>query len=267
MIQFSRYIGIDYSGAQTPNSRLKGLRAYLATADQSPKEQDSSAGLGTPVRHTRWNWTRHELAEWLIHQLSESDPVLVGIDHGFSFPLVYFDKYKIPKNWDTFLDDFCSHWPTDRDHVYVDDVREGECGNGTARTGNARWYRMTEKRAPPAKAVFHFDVPGQVAPSTHAGIPWLRRIRKALGKEVHFSPFDGWSIPPGVHVLAEVYPSLWRRFYPMEDRTQDQHDAYTVCRWLKEKDQGGRLAPFFSPKLTPSEKNAAEIEGWILGVS
>ena len=26
--RFSRYIGIDYSGAQTPDSSLKGLRVY-----------------------------------------------------------------------------------------------------------------------------------------------------------------------------------------------------------------------------------------------
>jgi hypothetical protein len=28
---FDRYIGIDYSGAETPNASLKGLRVYLAT--------------------------------------------------------------------------------------------------------------------------------------------------------------------------------------------------------------------------------------------
>jgi hypothetical protein len=30
MSRFSRYIGIDYSGAQTPNASLPGLRVYLA---------------------------------------------------------------------------------------------------------------------------------------------------------------------------------------------------------------------------------------------
>jgi len=29
--QFSRYIGIDYSGAQTPTSSLKGLRVYMTS--------------------------------------------------------------------------------------------------------------------------------------------------------------------------------------------------------------------------------------------
>jgi hypothetical protein len=39
--------------------------------------------------------------------------------------------------------------------------------------GNSRWRRLTEERAGSAKSVFHFDVQGSVAKSTHAGIPWL----------------------------------------------------------------------------------------------
>jgi hypothetical protein len=33
---FARYIGIDYSGAETPNASLKGLRVYLAEGDMPP---------------------------------------------------------------------------------------------------------------------------------------------------------------------------------------------------------------------------------------
>jgi hypothetical protein len=35
-----------------------------------------------------------------------------------------------------FLDEFQQHWPTDRDHTYVDFVRHGLRGNGGARSGN-----------------------------------------------------------------------------------------------------------------------------------
>jgi hypothetical protein len=35
---------------------------------------------------------------------------------------------------------------------------------------------LTEIRAGAAKSVFHFDVPGSVAKSTHAGLPWLRYL-------------------------------------------------------------------------------------------
>ena len=62
---------------------------------------------------------------------------------------------------------------------------------GRARSGNARWRRLTDERAG-AKSAFHFDVPGSVAKSTHAGLPWLRFIRQQVGGRVHFWPFDGW---------------------------------------------------------------------------
>jgi hypothetical protein len=35
---FERYIGIDYSGAQTPTSSLKGLRVFGADRDSTPVE-------------------------------------------------------------------------------------------------------------------------------------------------------------------------------------------------------------------------------------
>jgi len=38
MPDFARYIGIDYSGVETPNSSLKGLRVYLADRALPPEE-------------------------------------------------------------------------------------------------------------------------------------------------------------------------------------------------------------------------------------
>src|ERR1700704_4154412 len=107
--------------------------------------------------------------------------------------------------------------------------------------GIARWRRLTEERAGSAKSVFHFDVQGSVAKSTHSGIPWLRFIRQRLGNRVHFWPFDGWIIPPGKSAIAEAYPALWKHAYAREGRTPDQHDAYTVAAWLQQGDREGRL--------------------------
>jgi hypothetical protein len=56
-----------------------------------------------------------------------------------------------------------------------------------------------------------FDVQGSVAKSTHAGLPWLRHLRRECKRSVHFWPFDGWGIPEGSSVVAEIYPSLWTR--------------------------------------------------------
>ena len=106
----------------------------------------------------------------------------------------------------------------------MDFVREGVCGNGAERAGNSRWRRLCEQRCR-AKSVFHFDVQGSVAKSTHAGLPWLRMLRCRLGERVHFWPFDGWDLAPGRSVVAEIYRSLWRHAYPAEGCTGDQQDA------------------------------------------
>jgi hypothetical protein len=193
-------------------------------------------------------------------------PTLVGIDHGFSFPLAYFEAHGLPHDWPAFLEDFHHHWPTDGDHTSVEAVREGDLGLGAERAGNPRWRRLTEIRARAAKSVFHFDVQGSVAKSTHAGLPWLLYLRRQLGRRVHFWPFDGWQIPAGRSAVAEVYPALWKHAFPAEGRTPDQHDAYAVAAWLRQADLDGRLQGFLTPYLTPPERAVAEVEGWILGV-
>jgi hypothetical protein len=259
MSAFTRYIGIDYSGAETPTASLKGLRVYQAEGNAPPTEVP-------PPPSPRKYWTRRNIAEWLVERLAENQPTLVGIDHGFSFPLRYFEVHRLLPDWTTFLDDFQRHWPTDDDNTYVDFVRDGLHGNGAARMGNSRWKRLTEERTGRAKSVFHFDVQGSVAKSTHAGIPWLRFIRQRLGQRVHFWPFDGWDIPAGRSAIAEVYPSLWSRSFAVEGRTRDQHDAFSIAAWLSRADRDGTLAAFLKPDLTPPDRTVAQVEGWILGV-
>lgn len=255
---FDCYIGIDYSGAKTPTSNLKGLRVYTADRSSSPVEIQ-------PPPSPRKYWTRCGIAEWLVERLREDSRALIGIDHGFSFPLQYFDKYGLSHDWPAFLDDFQRHWPTDEDHTYVDFVRDGICGNGALRSGNTRWRRMTEIRAGAAKSVFQFDVQGSVAKSTHAGLPWLRYLRQQVGDRVHFWPFDGWKPPAGRSVVAEVYPSLWSRNFAREGRSADQHDAYSVAAWMRTADADGTLRRCFDPPLDREGRSAAAIEGWILG--
>ena len=256
---FARYIGIDYSGAETPTSSLKGLRVYLADRITPPEEV-------LPPPSPRKYWTRRGIAEWLVARLVEDLPTLVGIDHGFSFPVRYFEAHHLRPDWPAFLEDFQRHWPTDADRNYVGFVRTGAVGNGAERMGDTRWRRLTEIRAGAAKSVFHFDVQGQVAKSTHAGLPWLLYLRRQLGDRLHFWPFDGWQIPAGHSAVVEVYPALWKHAYPTDGRTPDQHDAYSVAASLRQADLDGRLQGFLNPCLTAAEQSRAEVEGWILGV-
>lgn len=54
MPQFNRYIGIDYSGAETPDSSCKGLRVYAAEGSGTPEQVQPPP---TPRRY----WTRRGL--------------------------------------------------------------------------------------------------------------------------------------------------------------------------------------------------------------
>ena len=262
MSQFERYIGVDYSGAETAESSLKGLRVYATKQNEEPHEVPPQvhASLG----HRKY-WTRRGVGEWLASELSAGLTTLVGIDHGFSFPLEYFETHNLPFDWTVFLDDFQRHWPTDEEHMYVDFVRDGLHGNGALRSGKATWRRITERRCR-AKSVFHFDVQGSVAKSTHSGIPWLRFIRSRTAGKVHFWPFDGWQIPEGKSAIVEVYPALWSKSFHPENRDTHQHDAYSIASWLRRADVEGTLARFLSPCLNDEERSIAEFEGWILGV-
>ena len=59
MPTFGRYIGIDYSGAETPAMSLKGLRVYAADRSSPPAEIQ-------PPPSPRKYWTRRGIAEWLV---------------------------------------------------------------------------------------------------------------------------------------------------------------------------------------------------------
>ncbi len=259
MLAFERYIGIDYSGAQTPTSSLPGLRIYQATPLQPAEEV-------LPPPSPRKYWTRRGIAQWLVQELASGPPALVGIDHGFSFPLKYFERHDLPLCWPEFLVDFRLHWPTDGDNIYVGSVCDGTRGKAAARAGDPRWRRTTELRARTAKSVFHFDVQGTVAHSTHAGLPWLLHLREHLGSKLHFWPFDGWEVPAHTPVIAEVYPALWNKSFPTESRTRDQQDAFVIAEWMRRTDNDGSLERFFQPKLDAYNRAMADVEGWILGV-
>jgi hypothetical protein len=257
---FRRYIGIHYSGAETPDAGLKGLRVFVAPADGPAAELPPPPG---PKRY----WSRRGLAEWLAEALAEELPTIVGIDHGFSFPLRWFEVYRLAPAWDAFLDDFREHWPTDAEHTYVDFIRDALHGRAHDRVGLARWHRLTEQRLGAARSMFRFEGQGAIGKTTHAGLPWLRWLRRRLGEDVHFWPFDGWDIPAQRSALVEVCPSLWKRAYPTEGRSADQHDAWSVATWLQQADHDGRLAQALRPALTGNERTVAQVEGWILGVA
>jgi len=62
MPHFARYIGIDYSGAVTPELSCKGIRVFMAEGSGKPE-------VVQPPPSPRRYWTRQGLAEWLRTEL------------------------------------------------------------------------------------------------------------------------------------------------------------------------------------------------------
>jgi hypothetical protein len=62
---------------------------YAADRLAAPQEVE-------PRPSPRKYWTRRGIAEWLIERLFERPPTLVGIDHGFSSPVRYFEQHGLP---------------------------------------------------------------------------------------------------------------------------------------------------------------------------
>ena len=63
----------------------EGLRVYQAEGDAPLVE------IQPPPLPNKY-WTRRGVAEWLVERLAGDTPALVGIDHGFSFPLPYAES-------------------------------------------------------------------------------------------------------------------------------------------------------------------------------
>ncbi len=72
MPHFNRYIGIDYSGAETADSSCKGIRVFMAVDSDEPAQVQ-------PPPSPRLYWTRRGLAKWLCIELDQDIPTIVGI--------------------------------------------------------------------------------------------------------------------------------------------------------------------------------------------
>ncbi len=262
MQRFQRHVGIDYSGAEAPETPIPGLRVSVSESGKLPVEVPGPHGKDR-------RWSRRDLAGWLEALLREETPTIVGIDHALSFPLAYFERHGLARDWDAFLVDFQRHWPTDVDGCRIRDLRS-EVGSTTrARTGETRWRREADRLCR-AKSVFHFGVPGSVAASTHTGLPWILRLRRTLGTRFHCWPYDGWNPPIGASVIAEAYPAIYPGD-PKETALEDgldehRRDARRVARWLAAADTDDSLLRHLQPELNGDLIQAARTEGWILGV-
>ena len=251
MPDFQQYIGVRYSGRKDPGDPIREIKVYAAVEDHERFQERNQ-------NHPSGRWSRRDLAEWLLAKITEEEPAIVGLDHAFSFPQSYMDRNDL-RSWDQFLKDFEENWPTRESSVR-------DLLPGNPRTGDPDEHRLAGVWTAFPKSVFQFDIQDSLAKSTHAGLPWLGYLRRA-GDRAHFWPFDGWQVPKGRSVVAEVRPARLRHRYKKEGLSQQEQDAYAICAWLQERDQLGLLRPYFTPPLSDAEKDRARLEGWILGVA
>lgn len=264
---FNVFVGIDYSGAKFADSPLSGLQVYQSFPQEKVKRISP-----IPFKNNRVsNWTRAGIADWIESEIKERGPIIVGIDHGFSFPISFFEKYSLT-NWHEFLKDFRRYWPTDQPGCSVESVRNGEWwSNGKfkppgERVGSPSELRLCEKFTSSATSVFRLQGQGTVGKSTHAGLPWLLTLKEKVGNSVHFWPFDGFIPPPNKTIIAEMYPSIFRRRYPRAEESADKHDAFVLASWLQETHEEKLLHKYFDVQLGHERMRIAELEGWILGI-
>jgi hypothetical protein len=100
---FPRYHQLDVvrkllADAGQQGCRLKALQVFEA------REHGEPSKIATPVEGAR-NWSRLEVAQYCQAAIKAGEPVILGIDHAFSFPMSYMKRYEI-ETWDRFLDDF-----------------------------------------------------------------------------------------------------------------------------------------------------------------
>jgi hypothetical protein len=249
---FHQYIGVRYSGRKDPGDPIREIKVFAAVEDHEPYRELN------PGHEASSRWSRRDLAEWLLEKITGGEPVIVGLDHAFSFPQSYMDRNSLD-SWDQFLKDFEGHWPTH-------EVSVRELLPGNPRSGDPDEHRLTGQWTAFPKSVFQFDIQDSLAKATHAGLPWIDYLRRAKDR-AHFWPFDGFKVPAGKSVVAEVRPARLRHRYRREGLSRQEQDAYAICAWLQERDRLGLLRPYFTPPLAEAERDRARLEGWILGVA
>lgn len=250
--QHAGWIGVDYSGAGAPDSAQPGLCVFIAHGNHPPEE------IPGPLAGGRWS--RQAFFNWLHRLVDSGVPFVIGIDHALGVPWAWARRHGL-SDWDAVLRLVSRRWPADR-HALATLRRRHPFPPA------AEGCRTCDLWTVGAKSVFHFDVPGSVATSTFSGLPWIARLRAASGARVHFWPFDGWSPAPDRAVIAEVYPSLWRRRFPAPQAfSPDQRDAWTVAAWMQWVATGNHWDRYWHPPLSAEEKQHAAVEGWILGVT
>jgi|SRR3990170_8083342 len=279
MTIFDIYAFADYSGAASIQSQKKAIAVSIIS-------EDDAFQWVFEKQHTRES-LRLDFKRLLIKAAHEDHRVIFGFDHSYSFPLGFYEAVTGTEwdSWDRLLDFLCngiSELPP------VDDKpREwAEAINKKLNTGNGgpfwgpnfshqekdprfrfepiKQKRLVEERIPMTKPIYKIGGIGSVGLQSLYGIQHIAKLKYELkinDIELFCWPFDGWDLPPGGHVLVEIYPGLFNRI-----SKGHYEDAKACSARIYGKDRANTLAEWFNPCLDHHEQKRARLEGWIFGV-
>lgn len=289
-MNFTHFIGIDWSGARNPGRGLEVAQCPLGTAvPQIVPNRDAG------------NWRRAKVLDWLIQLNKKGKKVLVGFDFAFAYP--YCDKEAYFHGHDGTPEDAESLWELIDD--ICQDARDFYGGpfylNQDAPFSDYLLYQTyrgnrysprkrktenlcTEMGGNPA-SVFKCVGPESVGIGSLAGMRLLHRVNSHLNRDFIIWPFQ--DLDNRRSVFVEIFPRLFYKLAGQNPRewrnrdtvnnalkwfgsdelppdltieSEDQIDAIISAAALRHLSKDPRT--WQSEKLT---KCARDFEGWIFG--
>lgn len=212
MMDFTHYIGIDWSGAK--GNRHKGLAVAVA-------DTGGNISIIAPPMGEKY-WSRFELAAVIRDGfgLAQSDKILIGIDGAFGLPhadknsyLPGMDAITAPDIWPHF-DAICPLDPdfyaggvveTYRDYVHLPFIGKGK--------QYERRLRVSEDICiqggiGPCESVYHLIGPSQVGMSAFSIMRMLAWLKEEMAGDLSVWPFDPHL---GAVTMVEIYAALFAK--------------------------------------------------------
>lgn len=292
MLNFDRFIGIDWSGAKSPVHTKSIAIAETLRGNNAPK-------LINPASHKYWS--RSEVASYILNLLKKDERILIGIDANFGYAAevvaaqfgpqaIYQDLWRevdeaSKDDLNFFSEKFWQQWPeyfwTDGkrpDHITLPRrVIENECG-----VAGLGW----------PESPFKLIGPKQVGKGGLAAMRLAHYLKQSCGDQICIWPFEQEIVNSAKIIISEIYPRQFlkrsahgnAKVKTLDDlnaalvyfnsakmkapNTISDHDTDALIsaaglRWLC--GEGGSVPAHISnPAALPVAKQ--KIEGWIFGV-
>jgi hypothetical protein len=239
MIDFSEFIGIDWSGSRE-YARGEDGEFPIQIASCESSEGVLELHQPTDIHNPRWQdnrWSRTTVFNWLIDRVRANvqgtGPILIGFDFALSFPFTdkksFFPGEDPPtETWQDLLELLGSKAGIDFDpSPFIDDAfyKRFFLTNANRGTDYLPRHRVTERPEylqdlSPAN-VFKLIGGDQVGRGSVSGLAMIRSLKASLGEDLFLWPFEG--IVPNSKAKAVVVEIWPRMLYEMVGVPPNSH--------------------------------------------